>query len=87
MVYPKSTVMAENPVALVDKVVELVPGLAAIGAAGFLQGTTMQGPMGGSMVGFASPARAEEQRAMLGGRVMTWTELLADTASAGMGHH
>ncbi|MBI2409178.1 MAG: nitrous oxide reductase accessory protein NosL [Gemmatimonadetes bacterium] len=58
-----------------------------VATAGFLQGTTMQGPMGGSMVGFASPAKAEEQRTMLGGRVMTWTELLADTASAGMGHH
>lgn len=53
--------------------------------AGFLTGGTMQGPMGGSVVGFASPAKAEEQRTMLGGRVTTWAELLADTAS--MGHH
>lgn len=53
--------------------------------AGFLAGTSMQGPMGGSLVGFASAAKAEEQRTMLGGRVTTWAELLADTASA-MGH-
>ncbi len=53
--------------------------------AGFLQGTSMQGPMGGSVVGFANPTRAEEQRAMLGGRLTTWGDLLADTAS--MGHH
>lgn len=53
--------------------------------AGFLTGGSMQGPMGGSVVGFASAAKAEEQRTMLGGRVTTWAELLADTAS--MGHH
>lgn len=53
--------------------------------AGFLKGGTMQGPMGGSVVGFVSPAKAEEQRTMLGGRVTTWAELLADTAS--MGRH
>lgn len=50
--------------------------------AGFLEGTSMQGPMGGSLVGFANAARAEEQRTMLGGRVMTWAELLADSTSA-----
>ncbi|MBW7934486.1 MAG: nitrous oxide reductase accessory protein NosL [Gemmatimonadaceae bacterium] len=55
--------------------------------AGILEGTSMQGPMGGSIVGFASPTRAEEQRTMLGGRVVTWAQLLADTANAGMGHH
>lgn len=53
--------------------------------AGFLTGSTLQGPMGGSVVGFASPAKAEEQRTMLGGRVTTWTDLLADTAATG--HH
>jgi copper chaperone NosL len=56
-----------------------------VATAGFLTGGTMQGPMGGSIVGFASPAKAEEQRTMLGGRVTTWAELLADTAS--MGRH
>ena len=53
--------------------------------AGFLTGGTMQGPMGGSVVGSASPAKAEEQRTMLGGRVTTWAALLADTTA--MGHH
>ena len=63
------------------------PGtFVAVKTAGFLAGTSMQGPMGGSLVGFASVAKAEEQRTMLGGRVTTWVELLADTASA-MGHH
>ncbi len=58
-----------------------------VATAGFLTGSSMQGPMGGSVVGFASPAKAEEQRTMLGGRVTTWAALLADTASMGMGHH
>lgn len=50
--------------------------------AGFLRGGTLQGPMGGSVLGFASAARAEEQRTMLGGHVVTWDQLLADTARA-----
>ena len=53
--------------------------------AGFLHGGTLQGPMGGSVLGFASAAKAQEQTTMLGGRVTTWAELLADTAS--MGRH
>ncbi len=52
--------------------------------AGFLKDAILKSPMGGSVLGFASAARAEEQRAMLGGRVMSWAELLGDTAS--MGH-
>ena len=62
------------------------PGsFVSVELAGFLQGGSLQGPMGGSVLGFANAARAEEQRAMLGGRVTTWAELLADSAS--MGHH
>ena len=62
------------------------PGtFVSVTTAGFLTGGTMQGPMGGSVVGFASPAKAEAQRTTLGGRVTTWAELLADTAA--MGHH
>jgi len=45
----------------------------------------MKGPMGGSIVGFENPKKAEEQRTMLGGALRTWGELLADTATAG--HH
>ena len=52
-------------------------------AAGFLKGALIKSPMGQSVVSFADTARAEQQRAMLGGRVMTWAQLLADTAAAG----
>ncbi len=48
--------------------------------AGFLRDAVLKSPMGGSLLGFADVARAEEQRTMLGGRVMTWTDVLADTA-------
>jgi copper chaperone NosL len=62
------------------------PGtFVSVATAGFLQGVSMQGPMGGSIVGFANATRAEEQRTMLGGRRVTWAELLADTTNAG--HH
>jgi len=54
-------------------------------SAGFLKDATLRGPMGGSVLGFATAARAEEQRTMLGGHVVTWAELVADTAAAGMG--
>jgi copper chaperone NosL len=49
--------------------------------AGFLKATLMHSPMGKSLVGFASAKAAEEQRAMLGGRTMTWADVLADTAA------
>ena len=51
-------------------------------AAGFLKGAVLKSPMGQAIVGFVDTARAEEQRTMLGGRVMTWPQLLADTARA-----
>jgi copper chaperone NosL len=50
-------------------------------SAGFLKGGFMNSPMGRSLVGFASPKLAEEQRAMLGGTVLTWAEVLADAAT------
>ena len=52
-----------------------------VDTAGFIKDGFMKSPMGRSMVGFASPGRAEEQRAMLGGTVLTWAEVLADAAS------
>ncbi len=56
------------------------PGsFVAADSAGFLKAGFMKSPMGRGLVAFASPQRAEEQRAMLGGTVMTWRELLADT--------
>jgi copper chaperone NosL len=51
--------------------------------AGYLKGATLRSPMGQAVLGFADTARAEEQRTMLGGRVMTWAQLLADTAASG----
>ncbi len=52
--------------------------------AGFLKDAMLKSPMGGSMLGFADTARAEQQRTVLGGRVMTWAQLLADSGTAGM---
>jgi copper chaperone NosL len=47
--------------------------------AGFLKDVMIKSPMGKSIAGFVSPAAAEQQRAMLGGHVATWADLLADT--------
>ena len=61
------------------------PGtFVAVEHAGFIKDGLIQGPMGGSLLGFESVAKAEQQRAVLGGKVMTWAEVLAD--STGMGH-
>jgi len=62
------------------------PGkFVAVDKAGFIKDGLIQGPMGGSLLGFESLAKAEEQRAVLGGRVLSWAQVLADSA-AGMGH-
>lgn len=47
--------------------------------AGFLKGAMMHSPMGGSILGFLNEAKAEEQRAMLGGTVTSWGAMLTDT--------
>jgi copper chaperone NosL len=47
--------------------------------AGFLKDVMITSPMGKSIAGFISPAAAEEQRAMLGGHVARWADVLADT--------
>lgn len=51
-------------------------------SAGFLKDGFMKSPMGKGLVAFRSLAAAEEQRAVLGGRVMTWADVVADTAKA-----
>jgi copper chaperone NosL len=51
--------------------------------AGFIKGGLIQGPMGGSLLGFQSAAKAEEQRAVLGGTVMNWAQVLADSSKVG----
>jgi len=53
-------------------------------SAGFLKGSTIKSPMGQSLAAFADTTRAEQQRTLLGGRVRTWAQLLADTAAAGL---
>ena len=50
-------------------------------SAGFLKGALIKSPMGQAVVSFADTTKAEQQRAMLGGRVLTWTQLLADTVT------
>lgn len=50
-------------------------------SAGFLQKVLINTPMGRSVVAFATPAAAEQQRAMLGGDLIAWGTLVADTAS------
>lgn len=50
--------------------------------AGYLRGSFVKSPMGKEISAFASPAAAEQMRAILGGRVVTWAEVLADTVKA-----
>ena len=50
-------------------------------SAGFLTGVLINGPMGQGIVGFATAQAAEQQRAMVGGRVSSWAAILADTTS------
>ena len=56
------------------------------GQAGYLHGGLVRSPMGREVVAFASMAAAEQMRAMLGGRVMSWADVLADTAKAPVGN-
>ena len=49
--------------------------------AGFLKGAMVPSPMGRAISAFASPAVAEQQRAVLSGAVATWRELLAEHAA------
>ena len=62
------------------------PGsFVGVDSAAFLRATMIASPMGRSLVAFASPRAATEQQAMLGGRVMRWAEVLADSARPGRG--
>ena len=56
----------------------LVP--AATG--GFLRGALVPSPMGRAISAFVSPEAAEQQRAMLGGRVVSWDELVRDSVAS-----
>ncbi|MDQ8155659.1 MAG: nitrous oxide reductase accessory protein NosL [Gemmatimonadota bacterium] len=51
-------------------------------SAGFLRGALINSPMAGGIAAFASQDAAEQQRTMLGGTVVRWSDLLADTARA-----
>jgi copper chaperone NosL len=55
-------------------------------SAGFLRGAIISSPMGGGIAAFASPAAAEQQRAMLGGTTIRWKELVAERSAPGAGH-
>ena len=48
--------------------------------AGFLKDILINTPMGQSVAAFTTATAAEQQRAVLGGRLLSWSELLADTA-------
>jgi len=50
-------------------------------SAGYLRASLMKSPMGRSVVAFATPGDAEAQRTMLGGEVLNWAQLLADTVN------
>ena len=52
-------------------------------SAGFLKGATLKSPMGQAILSFADTARAEQQRTMLGGTVLTWAQLLAESTAPG----
>jgi len=51
-------------------------------SAGFLKDAFLKSPMGAAVVSFADTAIAEQQRAVLGGKVMSWSQMLADTVQA-----
>ena len=55
------------------------------GSASFLSGVLISGPMGKATVAFATATDAEAQRAMLGGTMTTWAELLETPASVKAG--
>ena len=57
----------------------------AAGSAGFLKGGFLRSPMGRSIVAFATPAAAEEQRAMLGGTPLSWAGVRADSTAPAPG--
>jgi len=60
------------------------PGtFVAADSAGFLKDGFMNSPMGKGFAAFPSVKAAEEQRAVLGGRVMSWAEVLVDSSKAG----
>lgn len=59
----------------------LVP--AATG--GFLRGALVPSPMGRAISGFVSREAAEQQRAMLGGTLASWDELVRDAATSPAG--
>ena len=48
-------------------------------SAGYLKASVLKSPMGRSVVAFATATAAEAQRTMLGGTVMTWAQVVADT--------
>jgi copper chaperone NosL len=50
--------------------------------AGFLKDAFLKSPMGAAVVSFADTTIAEQQRAVLGGKVMSWAQMLADTVQA-----
>jgi copper chaperone NosL len=63
------------------------PGtFVAAAEAGYLAGSELRGPMG-SAVAFATAEAARASQARLGGRVVTWDAVLADTSAHGHGGH
>ena len=54
-------------------------------SAGFLKGVLVHTPMGRSIVSLASRRAAQDESAVLGGRVMTWAELVVDSATERLG--
>lgn len=50
-------------------------------SAGFLTGVLINGPMGKGTLAFTGLQAAEQQRAMLGGRLVTWADIVADTTA------
>lgn len=50
-------------------------------SAGYLKGAMVPSPMGRAISAFATPAIAEQQRAVLSGSVATWRELVKEHAA------
>jgi copper chaperone NosL len=61
-------------------------GWTRVEDAAFLHSDEVRSPMGGGYIAFADAGAAERMQAEVGGRLMTWEEVLARVAASGHAH-